>query len=113
MIPNEVIKAIGQNMADGIDGEFSIATLYIAIAEGHIKLHGDYRDIKGEEYSINLSRFDPLLPSNILDFHKMLHEKGHAKWNKAIATLTSAGEFNMRFEWDQEYYDELERLSKE
>jgi len=35
------------------------------------------------------------------------------KWNRAKATLTSDMQLNIKFEWDQELADELERLSKE
>ena len=47
-------------------------------------------------------------------FHRlyevMTQENDKHKWNKAKVTLENGGNFNIKFEWDQEMADETENL---
>ena len=47
------------------------------------------------------------------ELHKITTEGGHNKWNRLEYKLTSDGEMDLDFIWDQELFDEIERLSKE
>jgi len=46
-------------------------------------------------------------------YQTMTADTDKHKWNRAKVTLANDIKLNIKFEWDQELADELERLSKE
>lgn len=47
------------------------------------------------------------------ELHEITTEGGNNRWNRIEFKLSSDGKMNLEFIWDQELFDELERLSKE
>ncbi|MEK3916192.1 hypothetical protein [Paenibacillus sp. FSL H7-0331] len=46
------------------------------------------------------------------ELHEITTEGGNNKWNKAVFSVQPDGAFDMKFIWDQELQDEIERLAK-
>lgn len=108
---NELIKSVGLYIAESIEEDFSTATVYMDATKGSVRYKGEYYKPNGEQKDIR--KFPLLIGPDIHELYTIMSKSGMSKWNRATATLTSAGEFEMKFEWDQEYFDEIERLAKE
>lgn len=74
---------------------------------------GHYINANQEKNQLDVDEFDFQLTFDILELHEITTQGGSNRWNKAIYTLTSSGQFNMQLIWDQELQDEIERLARE
>ena len=101
----EIYLKIGQSIVDSIEEDWTKAELFIeffgdgADFEGRYetaKLKNEWFDVDDEIYYL-LKELDQVL--------------GNSKWNRAKFYLEPDGEFEMKFAWDQELADEIERLS--
>jgi len=110
---DEIYQAIADNMESVIAEEWAYAELNIETIGTMVSFIGEYMNANKEKKQINVDELDFQLTFDILELHRISTEDGVNKWNKATAHLTSEGKFNMEFMWDQQFYDEIDRLSKE
>ena len=113
-------KEIYQFIVDDLyrleDKDWIMITLNIERAtSSSIGFDGEYINNLGETKWL----FDIWEGDSNLDtaFHRlyeiMTQETDKHKWNRLEITLENAGEFNIKFEWDQELFDEIERLNNQ
>ena len=112
---DELMQKIANELQEYMDEEFIEITLEIERGSNDaIGYTGKYLDVFGEEKQL-------LSMDKDLDIGDLFHELYQTmtadtdkhKWNRAKVTLSSDGELNIKFEWDQELEDELKRLSQE
>lgn len=110
---DEIYQAIADNIKAVIGEEWAYAELNIETLGTMVSFIGEYMNANKEKKQIDVDEFDFQLTFDILELHRISTEDGINKWNKATVHLTSEGNFNMEFIWDQQFYDEIYRLSKE
>jgi hypothetical protein len=112
---NEINNAIGQALIDSSTGKDWIEiVLDIEMGIESVELSEQYLSTDGEIKYISLFDNDFGLFDNFRKLHQtMTAQTDKHKWNRAKVTLSNDMQLNIKFEWDQELADELERLSKE
>lgn len=110
---DEIYHAIADNIKAVIGEEWVSAELKIETIGTMVSFTGEYADLTMDKKQINVDEFDFQLTFDILELHCITTANESNKWNKATVHLTSAGKFSMEFLWDQRYYDEIDRLSKQ
>ena len=109
---DEIYQAIAGNIKAVIPEEWVSAELNIETIGTMVSFIGEYMNANKEKKQINVDEFDFQLTFDILELHRITADESN-KWNKATVHLTPEGKFNMEFIWDQQFYDEIDRLSKE
>jgi hypothetical protein len=108
----EIYTLIGQSIVDSIEENWDYAILDIKYTgkSGGFSLNYFFDEKeKNSEYSAGGYK----IYKAIKELHEITTEGGNNKWNRIEFKLTSDGDMNLEFIWDQELFDELERLSKE
>ncbi len=113
MTIDEIYLKIGQEIFNVIESEnWEKAQLeFEAFGDGVAGYTGKYSE-NNELKSISVRNINDDISDWVDELHKITTEGGNNKWNRAIFSITSEGEFDMEFIWDQELNDEIERLSK-
>ncbi|MGX7666331.1 hypothetical protein [Flavobacterium pedocola] len=108
----EIYHAIGQSIVDSIDDNWDYAVLNIKYTgkSGGFFLNY-YADDK--EQNSEYTAGDYNIYKAVKELHQITTEGGHNRWNRIEFKLTADGDMDLEFIWDQELFDELERLSKE
>lgn len=113
---DELMQKISKSLID-CSGNYDWIEIYYNIdlrSEGVTEDSCEYIAINGETKYISLFDEDFGLPKLFKSLYQtMTADTDKHKWNRAKATLTNDMKLNIKFEWDQELADELERLSKE
>lgn len=109
---DEIYESIATNINSVIEEKWIKADLNIEVIGQMVSFTGIYFDETNEKKQIDVDEFDFQLTFDVLELNKIMNEEDN-KWNKSIFHLTSDGEFDMEFIWDQELQDEIERLAKE
>ena len=110
---DEIYNSIATNINSVIKEEWTEAKLNIETIEEMVSFTGNYSVNNNEKNQIDVEEFDFQLTFDILELHKITTKDDRNRWNKAIFSLKSDGEFDMQFIWDQHWHDEIVRLSKE
>jgi len=110
---DEIYQTIADNIKAVIGEEWVSAELNIETLGTMVSFIGEYMNANKEKKQIDVDEFDFQLTFDILELHRNSTEDRINKWNKATVHLTSEGNFNMEFIWDQQFYNEIYRLSKE
>lgn len=110
---DEIYGSIANNINSVIPEDWSKAELNIEALGEMASFTGSYTNGNNEKKQIDVDEFDFQLTFDVLELQKITTEDESNKWNKAVFTLQSDGEFDMQFIWDQELHDEVVRLSKE
>lgn len=108
----EIFTTIGQSIVETIDTDWVKAVLKIKYTGHSVGFNLNYWDENQNKKSESLKNSHELYDT-IEELHQITTEGGHNKWNRIEFKLTSDGEMDLEFIWDQELFDELERLSKE
>lgn len=111
MDTKEIYHKIGQSIFDSIETSWDSAVLEIKYTgkSGGFHLNYFYND---EEFNAEYSG-DYNMYKTIKELHKTTTEEGiYTKWNRIVFKLTPDGQMELEYIWDQELYDEIERLSK-
>jgi hypothetical protein len=109
---DEIYQSITDNIKSVIGQEWTFAQLHIETIGSMVSFIGTYVNHNEEKQQIDVDEFDFQLTFDILELHRITTENKNNRWNKATVHLTSDGKFNMEFMWDQQFYDEVDRLSK-
>ncbi|TDW46560.1 hypothetical protein EV144_106232 [Flavobacterium sp. 270] len=107
----EIYQAIGQSIVDSIEENWDYAILdikYTGKSGGFSLNYFIDGDEKNSEYTGGYSIY-----KTVKELHEITTEGGNNRWNRIEFKLSSDGKMNLEFIWDQELFDELERLSKE
>jgi hypothetical protein len=108
----EIYTAIGQSIVDSIDADWEKSILRITYTGNSIKYNLGYWDTEDiEKDSDYVGGYE--IMKKIDKLHEITTEGGHNKWNRIEFKLTADGDMELEFIWDQELFDELERLAKE
>ncbi len=112
MTVDEIYLKIGQEIFNVIESEnWEKARLEIEVlGDGVVGYTGDYIE-KNDVENIDVENIDDK-DEWLIELHKITTEGGNNRWNRAVFSITSEGQFDMEFIWDQELNDEIERLSK-
>lgn len=108
----EIYHVIGQSIVDSIDTDWENSILRITYTGNSIEYNLDYWDNDPIEKDSDYNGGYEIM-KKIEELHKITTEGGNNKWNKIEFKLSSDGKMNLEFIWDQELFDDLERLSKE
>ncbi|MEA1880585.1 MAG: hypothetical protein U9N11_08070 [Campylobacterota bacterium] len=115
---DEIMQKVGESiiqMSNSITDWQKIIVNVERTSEQSIEMDVDYIDYNGENQYFN--DFNDFFSETSDIFHKlyqtMTTDTDKHKWNRAKVTLTNDMQLNIKFEWDQELADELERLSQE
>jgi len=110
----EIYQFIGNALRSVVNNDWNEIVLNVELTEGSIGYNGQYLDSKGNKDQYDLFSLDDNLNDAFEELYQMMTAKSDKhKWNKAKVTLTHNGDFNIKFDWDQEMYDEIERLNNE
>lgn len=111
MDQKEVMQIIADAIVDSATKDWLKASLEILVL-GHsvdTELCFEYEDNPmGWEFIVNHGE----ISNAVMNYHKLLHETGNAKWNKMHVLLYPTGKFEVEFQWDQDIQDEFERDSR-
>ncbi|MEW5675963.1 hypothetical protein ABGT15_06580 [Flavobacterium enshiense] len=108
----EIYHAIGQSIVDSIEDDWDHAILNIKYTGKSGGFDLSYF-IKEQEKNSDYSAGGYNIYKAVKELHQITTEGGHNKWNRIEFKLTADGDMDLEFIWDQELFDELERLSKE
>lgn len=108
----EIYQVIAQSIVDSIDADWEKSILRITYTGTSIEYNLGYWDNNPIEKDSDYNGGYEIM-TKIEELHKITIDGGNNKWNRIEFKLTSDGEMNLEFIWDQELFDELERLSKE
>ncbi|MFJ1377976.1 hypothetical protein ACILE8_06345 [Capnocytophaga canimorsus] len=108
----EIYQSLASNINNAIEEDWSKAVVNIETVGEMASFKGFYLNKDNLQNQIEVDGFDFDLLFDILDLHKITTEGGNNQWNKAVFTLFPDGNFDMEFIWDQEWHDEIVRLSK-
>jgi hypothetical protein len=113
MTVDEIYLKIGQEIVNVIETDnWKNARLEFEIAgEGIVGYTGDYLE-NDETMDISVENIDDDITDWLNELHEITTEGGNNRWNKSVFSLTPDGKYDMEFIWDQELYDEVQRLSK-
>ncbi|WP_123846905.1 hypothetical protein [Chitinophaga lutea] len=113
MTVDEIYLNIGQSIMNAIEADnWTNAQLNIEIVgTGVVGYTGDY-NIGTAKHDISVRKIPREIRNWLKELHEITTEGGSNKWNKSVFTLSPDGKFDMKFIWDQELYDEIERLAK-
>lgn len=111
---NEIYEYIGKILNQSVQDEWINIEVDIERTDGSIGLNSKYISHSGEKkypngrYILNNTRdaFEEL-------YQMMIRKNKIHKWNRVKVTLSNEDNFNIKFEWDQELYDEIEKLNNE
>ena len=103
VIANGIIQSIPRNGWDEV-------SLNIQGDSTYIETSGVYF-ISDEEFELDTHSLDSEVLFAIMELHELTTDGGHNRWNRATFTLFSDGEFDMKFQWDQDLDDEIKSLS--
>lgn len=106
----DIYHLIGQSIVDSIEENWSHSILKIKYTGKSGGFNLNYWS-ENEKKSISLQNSYNTYEA-IEELHKITTEGGNNKWNRIEFKLTSEGDMNLEFIWDQELFDELEKLSK-
>ena len=111
---SEIFQHIGEVLHKSVEGKWIKIEVEFERTEGSIGCHGKFISYSGEKKYPN-GRYILNNTSDALEelYQMMTAKSDKHKWNKAKVTLTNEGDFNIKFDWDQEMYDEIERLNNE
>ena len=108
----EIYHAIGQSIVDSIDADWEKSILRITYTGNSIEYNLWYWDNENiEKDSDYIGGYE--IMKKIDKLHEITTGEGNNKWNKIEFKLAADGKMNLEFIWDQELFDEIERLSKE
>lgn len=108
----EIYQVIAQSIVDSIDADWEKSILRITYTGSSIEYNLGYWDNNPIEKDSDYNGGYEIM-TKIEELHKITIDGGNNIWNRIEFKLTSDGEMNLEFIWDQELFDELERLSKE
>ena len=113
MTVDEIYLNIGQGISAAIEDEnWNNAVLNLElVGTGVVGYNGSY-SVNNEQHSLPVRQIPREIKNWVRELHKITTEGDHNKWNKATYTLSSDGQFDIEFIWDQELNDEIERLNK-
>ena len=110
---DDIYSAIASNINSVINEEWIGAELNIETIGEMASFAGNYVNKNDQKRQLDVDEFDFELTFDILELQKITTEDIRNRWNKAIFSLKSDGEFDMQFIWDQHWHDEIVKLSKE
>ncbi|WP_333863708.1 immunity protein YezG family protein [Sphingobacterium sp.] len=110
---DDIYRAIASNINSIINEDWIRAELNIEAIGEMASFAGNYINKNDQKRQLDVDEFDFELTFDILELQKITTKDDRNRWNKAIFSLHSDGEFDMQFIWDQELHDEVVRLSKE
>lgn len=109
----EIYHAIGQSIVDSIEEDWGYALLKIKFTGASVGFNLNYwTENESAKKSVSLINSHELYDS-VEELHQITTEGDHNKWNRIKFKLTADGDMELEFIWDQELFDELERLSEE
>ncbi len=110
---SEIYHSIGNVLSSNTEGDWKEAILNIEVLEGYCSYEASFVTVDEVTKDFDVFEFPDNFGDNLMTIHKMTTEGKNNRWNRAIFKLWSNGKFDMEFIWDQELYDEIERLNKE
>ena len=98
-----------------LEDDWTYIILEIELEDGVIGFSGEYITDLGEtKWLFEVWEDDRKLSKAFRRLYEiMTQETDKHKWNKAKVTLENGGDFNIKFEWDQEMADETEKFANE
>ena len=109
----EIYTLLGQSIVDSINEDWNNAILEIEFTGKSSEFSLSYFRNNNEQIYSDYSAYTFELHKAIKELHKITTEEGiYTKWNKIDFKLTSDGQMELEYIWDQELYDEIESLSK-
>ncbi len=108
----EIYQILGQSIVDSIEDDWIKAKLDVKYTNKSGGFHLNYWDINKQSQSVSLQGSYQAYNA-VKELHKITTKGGNNKWNRLKFQLTSDGEMDLEFIWDQELYDELDRLSND
>ncbi|MDR0898800.1 MAG: hypothetical protein LBM27_00410 [Lactobacillaceae bacterium] len=114
---DEIYQIIGQNIFNTLsEVKWDKAIADIEIQKNYVSFQGVYEYHGKQKGFLDLDDdqgFDVDLVSEVVEeLNQAMSENPINKWNKAKVTLSSEGDFDMEFFWDQEYQDRVDSHSK-
>lgn len=113
---SEIYQFIVDDLRNITDKDWVMITLNVKRTEVDcIGLNGEYINNIGETVDIFKAweEDDKLYKAFEALYQIMTKETDKHKWNRLEITLENGGELNIKFEWDQELFDEIERLNNQ
>lgn len=109
----EIYTELGQSIVDSIDTDWNLAVLEIEFTGNSSQFSLSYF-VNNEEFYSDYSGHYSELHDYVKELHQITIDEGfYTKWNRIEFKLTPDGQMNLEYIWDQELFDEIERLSKE
>jgi len=106
----DIYHKIGQSIVDSLDEEWINAKLEIKHTEGSTKFYLNYFSSSNIPKNSAYPALDYSIVKAVKELHKITTEGDNNKWNRLEYKLTSEGEMDLEFIWDQQLFDELENL---
>jgi len=111
MTIDEIYLQIAQAIVDEIEGDWFVAIINATITNNHGGFETEYKKHENDDtynyFEISFQTFEAFEK-----LHKITTEDGGSDWNRAKFTLYPTGKFNVEFEWDQEFADEIASHAK-
>lgn len=106
---DKVFNLIGHDINESIKEPWASAELKIQADSTYVDLNGFYINKEKNKKYINVHVFGPDVKFAIMELNESMSGTKH-KWNRAIFKMWPDNKFDMEFIWDQELFDEIERL---
>jgi hypothetical protein len=111
---DEIMQKIANALTESVNDDWIEIELKIKVTSGSVGYRGKYLNENANFEQIDFWENNYGLPKLFRKLHQtMTADTDKHKWNRAKVTLSNDMQLNIKFEWDQELADELERLSKE
>jgi hypothetical protein len=112
---DEFYQNIAEALMKSVDDDWLGITLNVErTSSQHMKLDAEYLTQNGDTKYISFFDDDyGLFKLFEALYQTMTADTDKHKWNRAKVILTNDMKLNIKFEWNQELADELERLNKE
>lgn len=107
MTVDEIYLKIANNIVDTIKSQWCVAIMTCEYDDGAAHFKCVYKEDNDSDvdydFDVSYETFKA-----IERLHKITTEGGENAWNRVIFTLYPTGKFDVNFEWDQAYADEIE-----
>lgn len=99
---DELYQNIAAEMVSVISTDnWAEAVLHINIQEAYIHYNGEYTDIEGRTYPLQVHKFSYEIDTYIEELYSLMSE-GESRWNKADFILKEDGSFSMNLDWQDD-----------
>lgn len=99
---DELYQNIAAEMVSVISTDnWAEAVLHINIQEAYIHYNGEYTDIEGRTYPLQVHKFSYEIDTYIEELYSLM-SGGESRWNKADFILKEDGSFSMNLDWQDD-----------